>query len=118
MYAHAKAFWESFEDEAFLKEKFRANYHFAHNLTDILLAEEINTVLSGDDKAYKRITTDHVANVILGSYDFPNAPKKEQLLVRLVRSRMRWGVKLVIALYYNDFIFRKTRRFFARSLRK
>lgn len=118
MYAHAKAFWESFADEAFIKKKFKDNYHLAHNITDCLLVEVINAVLSKDDMSYKQIVTDDVAKVILSSYDFPNAPKKEQFLVCLVRSRMRWAAKLVISLYYNDFVFRKTRRFFGRILRK
>ena len=118
MYAHARAFWKSFSDESFIKEKFRHHYHLAHNITDSLLVEIINAVLSGNDESYRQTALDPVAIAIVNCYYFPDAPKKEQLLVSMIRRRMLRAAKLVIRLYYNDFVFRKTRRFFGRSLRK
>lgn len=113
LYQHIRDFWYAFEDGDFLREEYARNYHLAHNIMDSFLSEVINAVIAHRDEDYQRLATDEFARELLENYDHPQAPRKQNVLVALLREKHLRVARIVIGLYYSNWLYQLTRPFLA-----
>lgn len=111
LYEHVRNFWYAFEDQDFLREEYARNRNMAHNIMDSFLTEVINAVIANKDDDYKRIATDDFARALLENYHHPQEPRKQKVLVALLRERHLTIAKMIIRLYYSDWLYRLSRPF-------
>lgn len=111
LYEHVRNFWYAFEDRDFLRAEYARNHHLAHNIMDSFLTEVINAIIAVKDDDYQRIATDDFARVLLENYNHPSAPRKQKILVALLRKGYLRITKLVIRIYYSNWLYRLSRPF-------
>ena len=111
LYEHVRNFWYAFEDRDFLRAEYARNHHLAHNIMDSFLTEVINAVIARKDDDYQRIATDDFARVLLDNYHHPQASRKQKMLIALLRERHLTIAKIVMRLYYSDWLFKLSRPF-------